>query len=101
EEQKNEIETVNSFLKQMGVDELFFCFPYGDYKIKNELFQWMYQEGEIGKSFGISGLKDDGFSRHHHRILMEHKNFSAEEIIRSEYLYFMLKSAFNKNKIKR
>ncbi len=101
EEQKNEIETVNSFLKQMGVDDLFFCFPYGDYKIKNELFHWMYQEGGIEKSFGISGLKEDGFPRHHHRILMEHENFSAEEIIRSEYLYFMLKSVLNKNKIRR
>ncbi len=101
EEQKFEIQTVNTFLKEIDIDELFFCFPYGDFKIKNELFRWMYYEGGIEKSFGISGLKGDGFSRHHHRILMEHENLSAEEIIKAEYFYFMLKSVLNKNKIKR
>src|SRR5690606_17101353 len=101
DEQKTEIEHVNQFLTEIGVEKLFFAFPYGDHLIKNELFDWMYSEGRIDHSFGISGLKDDGYTRHHHRILMEQSRFSAEEIVKAEYFYYIWKSFIFRNKIRR
>lgn len=100
-EQKDEINFTNEILKSIGVDEKYFCFPYGDNQIKNELFKWMFSEGHISKSFGISGLKTDAFQNHHHRILMEYETLSAEQIIKGEYLLFLLKSIFNRNRIYR
>src|SRR5690606_27714356 len=91
EEQKTEIQQVNQFLSEIGVEKLFFAFPYGDHQIKNELFDWMYSEARIDHSFGISGLKDDGYPQHHHRILMEQSRFSAEEILKAEYFYYIWK----------
>ncbi|ACU07845.1 polysaccharide deacetylase family protein [Flavobacteriaceae bacterium 3519-10] len=101
EEQKTEIEQVNHFLTEIGVEKLFFAFPYGDHQIKNKLFDWMYSEGIIHHSFGVSGLKIDGYPQHHHRILMEQSRFSAEEIVKAEYFYYIWKSFVFRNKIRR
>ncbi len=101
EQQKEEIVSVNRFLKELGTKELYFCFPYGDHQIKNELFEWMYQEGGISKSFGISGIKPDDFPKHHHRVLMEYEELSGEEIITSEYLLFAIKSLVRQNRVSR
>ena len=100
--QKDEVKAVNDFLKnEMRTDDLYFCFPYGDFGVNKEFFEWLYFEGGIIKSFGVSGLKKDEFEKHEHRILMEHDGYSAEEIIKFEYFYFLLKSVFGRNKIKR
>ena len=100
--QKEEIRSVNAFLKsELSIDNQFFCFPYGDLDIKNELFEWMYHEENILKSFGISGLKNDTFPNHFHRILMEYNEYSALEILKFEYFYYMMKFFANKNRIKR
>ena len=82
-------------------EELYFCFPFGDDSVEKEFFNWMFTEGKILKSFGTAGLKKDHFENHHHRILMEHKFLEASEIIKTEYIYYFLKSFFNKNKIRR
>lgn len=100
-EQKEEILHVNQILKEFDLDVYYFCFPYGDDQIKNELFHWMYDEGKIRKSFGISGMKADGFPNHLHRILMEHENLSAKEIISAEYLLYAMKSVMKPNVVKR
>ncbi len=101
DEQKDEISSVNEFLKEIESEEFLFCFPYGDNQISNELFEWMYSEGGISKSFGISGIKPDGFPQHFHRILMEYEAFSGAEIISSEYLLFCLKSMVSNNRVLR
>lgn len=100
-EQKLEIQNVNEFLISNGIEPSYFCFPHGDFKIKNNIFEWMYSEGQIEKSFGISGLKKDDFTRHYHRILMEIEDESAEQILKMEYLYFMLKALLGRNRIRR
>ncbi|NRS91499.1 peptidoglycan/xylan/chitin deacetylase (PgdA/CDA1 family) [Chryseobacterium sp. 16F] len=100
--QKAELLEANSILLKENLSEdLNFCFPFGDDSVNNEFFEWMYSEANILKSFGTAGLKKDHFINHLHRILMEHENFDASEIIKSEYIYYFLKSFFNKNKIRR
>lgn len=99
-EQKIEIVSTNRFLKALGADKLFFAFPYGDHGIKNEFFEWLFTEGEIEKSFGVSGLKKDFYEKHQHRILME-QPYTAEEIIKTEYFYYFWKAFLYKNKIRR
>lgn len=102
EEQKSEIFVVNEFLKANNLAEKFyFCFPYGGDKIDKNLFDWMYTEAGIEKSFGIAGLKNDYFAKHYHRILMERGDLTAEEIIKFEYLYYILKFFIGKNSIRR
>ncbi len=102
EEQKNQISAVNDFLRdKLKVKNVYFSFPFGDERIKNDFFEYLYNDAKTLYSFGISGMKYDGFARHLHRIPMEYTGFSAEEIIKFEYFYFMLKAFINKNKIRR
>lgn len=100
--QKKQIEEVNSFLNtNMGVNNYYFSFPFGDHDIKNDFFEWIYQEGNILLSFGVSGIKSDYFEKHLHRIPMEFQNYSAKEIIKFEYFYYLIKAFLGKNKIRR
>lgn len=102
ENQKEEVQLVNEFLnKELSIDELYFCFPFGDDLINNEFFNWLYSEGQILKSFGTAGLKKDYFANHYHRILFEDSRLSAEEIVKFEYFYYFIKSFLNKNIISR
>lgn len=102
EEQKKQINEVNHFLKhELEMNDWYFSFPFGDENIKNELFDFMYNDVKIKYSFGVSGLKNDEHKKHLHRIPMEESDFSAEQIIKFEYFYYVLKSFVNKNKVKR
>lgn len=102
QEQRLQITAVNDFLmNQLKVKELYFSFPFGDENIKNQFFDFMYQDGNIRNSFGISGLKKDDFAAHFHRIPMEYHHFSAEQILKFEYFYYIVKMFFGKNKIRR
>lgn len=102
QEQKDQVLEVNSFLQnELGVEDLYFSFPFGDHEIKNEFFEWMYDTADIKLSFGVSGIKKDSFNSHLHRIPMEIKGKSAEQIIRKEYLYYIIKAFLGKNIVKR
>lgn len=98
--QKFQIEEVNKFLHQiLGINNFLFSFPFGDENISNDLFEWMYSTGNIEYSFGVSGMKKDHFIKHKHRIPMEYEQLTAENIIKFEYFYYILKSFIGKNKI--
>lgn len=102
ENQKKEIKVVNDFINnELSIEDVFFCFPFGDDLVKNEFFEWMYSDGKILKSFGTAGLKKDHFANHYHRILLENSQLQAEEIVKFEYFYYFIKSFLNKNKINR
>ena len=100
--QKAQVEKSFSFLKEsFGIENRYFSFPFGDEEVSKALFDWMYSDMKIKKSFGVSGLKDDYSPDHIHRIPMDECNNNPKRFIKSEYLYFMVKSIFNKNQIVR
>ena len=75
----------------------YFSFPFSDEGVDTEFFKWMYNEQNCKLSFGISGLKKD-FSKYHlHRIPFEGALQPAKDIVKTEYLYYIIKSFFNKN----
>ncbi len=101
-QQKVQLENSFKFLEEkFDVSERLFSFPFGDEDVKAELFDWMYTERKCKLSFGVSGIKNDYCPFHLHRIPMDECQVEPREFIKSEYLYFMLKSIFNKNQIYR
>ncbi|MFN0048920.1 MAG: polysaccharide deacetylase family protein [Cytophagales bacterium] len=99
-EQKNQILVSSSFLEQnFEIIDKYFSFPFDDDEVSNQLFAWLFDDRKFDLTFGISGLKKDSFHTHLHRIPMEKRLNSASKIIKSEYLYFLLKQLFNKNQI--
>lgn len=100
--QKQEIIKTTRFLEQNFKSKMrLFSFPFGDTQIKNELFDWLYHQENYFYSFGVSGMKKDDHQQHIHRISMEYDGFSAEQILKFEYFYFVLKSFLGKNRVKR
>ena len=102
QEQKNQIkasfEAIESFFP---IKDRYFSFPFSDDGVEKQLFDYLYDEENCKLSFGISGLKDDIRPFHLHRIPMEGTQTPAKKLIKSEYMYFLLKQLFNKNRITR
>lgn len=100
--QVQQINAGNHFLESvLGVNDLFFAFPYGSDRISLDFFHFLYNDANVKKSFGIAGMKWDSIPRHFHRIAMEYKGVTAEQIFKFEYFYYLLKSPFRKNNIRR
>ena len=84
-------------------DYRLFSFPFTDYGLSAGLFKTIFNAVQpvADLTFGCAGLKKDITERHIQRIPLESGTFSASEIISGEYLYFMFKALFNRNKISR
>ena len=104
-EDNMKVQVVRSFQfleEEMGVRERIFSFPFHDIGIPLSFFDFLKNEAGVKASFGTSGIKLDNAPGHIHRIPMELKGFSgAEEIIRSEYFYYLGKAIARKNLVKR
>lgn len=101
-EQQNQISETNLILRNtFNIKKIYFSFPFGDENIKKEFFEFIYDKEDILLSFGVAGLKKDTIKQHLYRIPMEHLGYSAKNIIKYEYFYYILKSFINKNYIQR
>ncbi len=72
-----------------------FAFPFTDYGVKHIFFENLKADA----TFGTAGLKKEKRSNHFQRIALEVGSQSAKDIIKSEYLYYLLKSPLKKNTI--
>ena len=55
-------------------------------------------KNKIDLTFGCAGLKEDTAQNHFQRIAME-SNKTGKQIIKGEYLYYLMKAKFDKHKI--
>jgi peptidoglycan/xylan/chitin deacetylase (PgdA/CDA1 family) len=102
EEQKNQVtESFNWLKSKFNLQHYYFSFPFSDEEIGREFFNWLYDNQNCRLSFGISGPKRDFCKYHLHRIPMEGTLRPARDIIKTEYIYFLMKALFNKNDIQR
>ncbi len=77
-----------------------FAFPFTDFGIKSSFFRRLKEECKLDISFGSAGLKDDVIENHIQRIPMDDRDYSAEQRMKSELLYYLLKKPLGRNKIK-
>lgn len=80
-----------------------FSFPFNDYNVSKEFYNILFYKNNpiTDFSFGTSGLKNDTIIKNFQRIPMEIEDFTAKKILYGEYYYYIIKSFFNKNIIKR
>ena len=78
-----------------------FAFPFTDDKVGLSFFNTVFNENSIDNSFGTAGIKDDSIEHNIQRIPIENYKMSAERIIKTEYLMYILKRIIGKHKIKR
>lgn len=95
---KASIETVAKWFKP---DYNSFAFPFTDHNVKQSFFDKLHDECQLDISLGSAGLKDDVVKNHIHRIPMDDRDYSSEQRMKSELLYYILKKPLGKNKIKK
>jgi len=71
-----------------------FAFPFTDFGVKSSFYKHFE---EVDLIFGTAGLKQTAVKNHLQRIAMESADFSGENIIKAEYLHYVLKSMVGKN----
>ncbi|MGC3976804.1 MAG: polysaccharide deacetylase family protein [Paludibacteraceae bacterium] len=101
EEQLREtLESVQFLKENFQQKETLFSFPFTDFNIKKSFFEKI--KYEIDLTFGTANIKIDEISTNLQRIPMERKGFkSAQEIVKTEYLFFILKKIMHKHIIYR
>lgn len=92
------LESIDFIVQKFNLNYKVFSFPFTDDGITKEFFTKI--ENNVDLTFGTAGLKKDSIPYNLQRIPMEEIN-SAEEIIKSQYFYYLIKSFFGKNIIKR
>ncbi len=92
------LKSVEEVRKLTGQKTSAFSFPFTDHGVTASFFKKI---DAIDLTFGTAGMKADHEPAHFQRIPMESTRHNAETIIRTEYLYYLLKVPFGKNKIDR
>lgn len=96
-------ESINFVKTKFNQPYKLFAFPFTDFGLSPELFNKFFncENPILDFSFASAGLKNDEFNKNIQRIPMEGIKASGRKIIKTEYLYFLLKSAISKNNIHR
>lgn len=99
EDQSTEvIKSAAEIKKFFKLSYAFFAFPFSDDHIKKEKLAEIYAlKNALDAGFGTSGLKKTVSYSHFQRVAMEKSKLPALNIIKTEYLYYLLKSLLNKN----
>lgn len=101
-EQLNEtISSMDGLQRDFDLNQSLFAFPFTDDGVSKAFFNKIFDEGKIDFSFGGAGIKNDIHPRQFQRIPMEGWNATAEQTLKSEYLYYLLRMPLGKNTIKR
>lgn len=74
-----------------------FAFPFTDFGVKNTFFNKIFTKKVIDVSFGTAGLKKQRYGQHWQRFPMEEGEGTAEELVKTEYLYYLVKRIFGKH----
>lgn len=102
ESQKNQVDESVLFVSDHFNEEVIsFAFPFGDEGVSVSFLDWLKEQVKCAVSFGVSGLKEDVLSHHLHRIPMEGTAYSAEKLVKTEYVYYILKRVIGKHRVRR
>lgn len=76
-----------------------FSFPFTDYNVSLDFFNYIYKNNIVDYSFATAGLKIDNLNKNFQRFAMDGTLIPADKLVKAEYLYFLFKKIFNKNVI--
>lgn len=77
-----------------------FALPFTDFGLPQAFFRDLYAAG-IDLSFGTAGLKRDTDGRHFQRVPFEISEADAATLVKTEWLYYLLKAPLGRNEIRR
>ena len=93
--------SVDYVCKNFNLKERLFAFPFTDYGVGNEFFEYIKKANVVDLSFGSAGLKKENIKTHLQRVPFEMENLTAKKILKSEMLYTGLRKIASKDMIVR
>jgi peptidoglycan/xylan/chitin deacetylase (PgdA/CDA1 family) len=78
-----------------------FAFPFTDHEVGRQFFEKINGDDTIDFTAGAAGMKRDSIYANIQRIPMDEYYLSARDRIKIDYIYYLFKSVFNRNKITR
>ena len=95
------LDSIDILQQNFDVGQRLFAFPFTDDGVSKGFFDKVFSDGKIDFSFGGAGIKNDVNPRQIQRIPMEGCDAGAEQLLKSEYLYYLLRMPLFKNTINR
>jgi peptidoglycan/xylan/chitin deacetylase (PgdA/CDA1 family) len=92
-------ESINQIAGKFNLNYRVFSFPFTDYEVSARFFKVINEDISIGFTAGSAGIKKDSVRNNIHRIQMDEYNLKASSRIKIDYIYYLIKSVFNRNKI--
>lgn len=85
--------------KRFDIHTSYFSFPFTSDGIPGKVINTLLEEGTASALLGSAGLKRTGRSAYIQRIPMEKFGLSALDILKTEYLYYLLKAPLGRNRL--
>jgi len=101
EQMRQTNESINFVCKKFEIKDRLFAFPFTDYGVGNDFFEQANRQDIFDISFGSAGLKREAMSSHLQRVPLEMENLTAQDILKAEMLYAVLRNFLGKDKIVR
>ncbi len=95
------IGSLNDITSWFNPDYKVFAFPFTDDGVSLSFFDKLNQQTGVDLTFACAGLKKNPIKNNMHRIAMDNYELRAEQRLKSELLYYILKAPFGKNTIRR
>ena len=90
--------SIEDLQQRFGTSNSFFSFPFTSRGVPREIIKTLMEEHHVKALFGTAGLKETGMQGFIQRIPMEDFDMPAMEALKAEYLYYMLKKPFFRNR---
>jgi len=101
-QQLNEtLTSVEILQRQFNLKQKLFAFPFTDDGVSVAFFNEVFDTNQLDFTFGGAGIKNDIHPRQIQRIPMEGWDAGAEQVLKSEYLYYIMRMPLFKNRIER
>jgi hypothetical protein len=83
---------------RFGIDTRYFSFPFTTAGIPGKVIRKLLEDKKCQALFGTAGLKKTEHPQFIQRIPMEINSLSAEEVLKTEYLYYLFKNMVGRNR---
>ncbi len=92
--------SIEDLQKRFGVQTAYFSFPFTSDGVPGEVIDSLLEEGTASALLGTAGLKRTGKRSYIQRVPMDKYDMPALEILKTEYLYYMLKMPLGRNRLR-
>lgn len=93
-------ESIDDLQKRFGIGSRYFSFPFTSNGVPLHVIESVLDKGIAEVLLGTSGLKNTGRKGYIQRVAMEDFRISAEDALKTEYLYYLLKKPLGRNRLR-